>query len=42
MRQNRLSHLALLCIERVYTKKVDIKKAIDEFTSRKVCSKFFF
>ena len=38
MEQDRLSHLALLCIERPYGKGVDIEKKIDGFASRSVSS----
>ena len=38
MEQARLSHLALLCIERLYIKGVDIEKVIDGFASRSVSS----
>ena len=31
MRQDRLSHLTLLCIERAYVNIVDIEKVTDEF-----------
>ena len=33
---------ALLYIERVYVNRVDTEKVIDEFSSKKVRSKFFF
>ena len=39
---DHLSHLALLYIERSYDNGVDIEKVIDEFQSKKGCSKFFF
>ena len=42
MGQDRLNHLALLCFERAYVNKVDIEKVIDEFSSKKGHSKFFF
>ena len=42
MEQDHLSYLALLCIERAYVNRVDIKKLLDEFSSIKGCSKFFF
>lgn len=41
MGKERLSHLALLCIERAYVNRVHIEKVIDKFSSKKVCSKFF-
>ena len=42
MGQDCLSHLALLCTERVYFNRVDIEKVTDEFPSRKNLFKFFF
>ena len=42
MGQDRLSHLALLSIERAYSNKIDMDKVIDEFASRKGRGKFFF
>ena len=42
MGQDCLSYLALLCIERVYVKRVDIEKVTDEFPSKKIFFKFFF
>ena len=42
MGQDRLSHLALLSIERAYANRVDINKVIDVFASRKNRDQFFF
>ena len=42
MGKERLSHLALLCIERAYVNRVHIEKVIDKFSSKKICLKFFF
>ena len=36
-----ISHLALLRTEYAYSNKIDTDKVIDEFASRKGCSKFF-
>ena len=41
MGQDRLSHLALLCIERAYGNTLDIEKVIDVFASRKQRSQYF-
>ena len=40
--QDCLSHLAILCIERAYVNRLDLEKVIDEFSSKKGRSKFFF
>ena len=39
--QDRSGHLALLCIERAYVNRVDIGKAIDEFSSKNVVPSSF-
>ena len=40
--QDCLSHIAILCIERAYVNRLDLEKVIDEFSSKKDRSKFFF
>ena len=42
MGQDRLNHLAPLCFERAYVNRVDLEKVIDQFSSEKFRSKFFF
>ena len=40
--QDRLSHLAVLCIKHAYISRLDVEKVIDEFSSKNVHSKLFF
>ena len=40
--QNCLSHLALLSIERAHVNRLDFEKVIDDLSSEKGRSKFFF
>ena len=42
MGENRLSHLARLCIEHAYVNRVDTEKVIDEFSSQKSLLQVFF